>query len=80
MAQSLARSWVASAARCTRRARIPTLAVAQVRHSSFAKVEEKPLETVEDWTSFQLKKAEYQTLSAYSRTHACILDLTVTQS
>ncbi|KAI0807207.1 ribosomal protein S2, flavodoxin-like domain-containing protein [Fomes fomentarius] len=62
MVHSLARSWVASAARCTRSARIPTLAAAQVRHSSFAKVEEKPLETVEDWTSFQLKKAEYQTL------------------
>ncbi|KAI0708991.1 ribosomal protein S2, flavodoxin-like domain-containing protein [Earliella scabrosa] len=62
MAHSLARSWAASAARCTRRTRLPESVAAQVRHSSYARVEEKPLETVEDWTSFQLKRAEFKTL------------------
>ncbi|RDX48336.1 ribosomal protein S2 [Lentinus brumalis] len=62
MASSLPRSLAASAARSVRRARIPTAAAAHVRHSSFARVEEKPLETPDDWTNFQLKRAEYQTL------------------
>ncbi|RPD65938.1 ribosomal protein S2 [Lentinus tigrinus ALCF2SS1-7] len=62
MATSLARSLAASAARSVRRTRLSTSTAAQVRHSSFARVEEKPLETVDDWTNFQLKRAEYQTL------------------
>ena len=62
MAHSLARSWAASAARCSRRTPASAAVAAQVRHSSFAKVEERPLDTIDDWTSFQLKRAEYKTL------------------
>lgn len=63
MALPLARSWAAHASRCSRRTGLHR-SVAQVRYNSFAKVEEKPFETPEDWTDFQLKRAEYQTLSA----------------
>ncbi|PIL23820.1 hypothetical protein GSI_13571 [Ganoderma sinense ZZ0214-1] len=62
MALPLARSWAANASRCSRRTHLPRSVAAQVRHSSFAKVEEKPFETPDDWTDFQLKRAEYQTL------------------
>ena len=64
MALPLARSWAANASRCSHRNRLHRSVAAQVRHNSFAKVEEKPFETPEDWTNFQLKRAEYQTLSA----------------
>lgn len=64
MALPLVRSWAANASRCSRRTHMHRSVTAQVRHNSFAKVEEKPFETPEDWTDFQLKRAEYQTLSA----------------
>ncbi|KAI0374688.1 ribosomal protein S2 [Pilatotrama ljubarskyi] len=64
MALSRLRQCAVSAARSSRRATATHASVA-ARHrqnSSFAKVEEVPLQTPEDWTNFQLKRAEYETL------------------
>ncbi|KAI8998816.1 ribosomal protein S2, flavodoxin-like domain-containing protein [Trametes punicea] len=63
MALSLLRHRVPAVASCSRRA-VPHASVAlrTRQNSSFAKIEEAPLETPEDWTNFQLKRAEYQTL------------------
>ncbi|KAI9064232.1 ribosomal protein S2 [Trametes sanguinea] len=60
MALSLLRHRASVLARCSTRAAAGSARVRQ--NSSFAKVEEKPLESVEDWTNFQLKRAQYQTL------------------
>ncbi|KAI0781130.1 ribosomal protein S2, flavodoxin-like domain-containing protein [Trametes elegans] len=63
MALSLLRHRAASAARSARAAAPSTAAAARVRqNSSFAKIEETPLETPEDWTKFQVKRAEYENL------------------
>ncbi|KAH9854023.1 ribosomal protein S2, flavodoxin-like domain-containing protein [Lenzites betulinus] len=60
MALSLLRHGAASAARCSRRSAVQASCA---RHtSSYAKVEEAPLETPDDWTDFQLQRAEYKSL------------------
>ncbi|KAH9946277.1 ribosomal protein S2, flavodoxin-like domain-containing protein [Epithele typhae] len=64
MVSSISRSWASAAARCARPRRVPAPVTAQVRHHSFARVEEKPLETEADWTELQLKRAEFKVLTA----------------
>ncbi|KAI0670571.1 ribosomal protein S2, flavodoxin-like domain-containing protein [Trametes maxima] len=63
MALSLLRQRAASAARCARHASASTSVAPRARqNSTFGRVEEAPPETSEDWTNFQLKRAEYQSL------------------
>ncbi|OSD02878.1 ribosomal protein S2 [Trametes coccinea BRFM310] len=60
MALSLLRHRAPAVARCSSLAAAGAARVRQ--NSSFAKVEERPLESPEDWTNFQLKRAQYETL------------------
>ncbi|OJT08877.1 37S ribosomal protein mrp4, mitochondrial [Trametes pubescens] len=62
MALPLLRRGAASAARCSRSSVQASVVVNIRQNSSFAKVEETPLEAPEDWTNLQLKRAEYKSL------------------
>ncbi|OBZ75277.1 37S ribosomal protein MRP4, mitochondrial [Grifola frondosa] len=69
------RPWATATARCSRRTRPSQTLKKAVRYVSGTQVgvvEEKPLESMEDWTNFQLKRAGYQSLieqfSAYGST------------
>ena len=83
MAHPLARPAAASAARCSRRLHVPTLSTTQARHSSIARVEPKRMEDPSQWTDFQLKRAEYLTLSTrvmFPRIYTRLTDLRVVKS
>ncbi|CCM02851.1 uncharacterized protein FIBRA_04963 [Fibroporia radiculosa] len=62
MSLSRVRLCLAAVARSSRRT--PCIA-ASARHLSTLEAEKKPLETQEEWTNFQLKREEYQSLIDY---------------
>ncbi len=56
------RHWLAAATRCRRQALRPATGLGQVRCINFTAGAEVPLETVDDWTQFQLDRADFKTL------------------
>ncbi|OCH95610.1 ribosomal protein S2 [Obba rivulosa] len=56
------RSWAAASAHCSRRARCPKNINGAVRYLSNTSPEQVPLQTEEDWSQFQVKRAEYKSL------------------
>ena len=57
------RPWFSKPARCSSRVLCSSNGARALRFMS-STAEETPLETPEDWTKFQLKRADYRSLSA----------------